>query len=722
MRARALQTGARVCTPRVPHARLEAAIDALGGLVVPETAWAQRLRAARAALSAARVPPRRVAIVGAAAGGTRELVDALLLEPADAAAAAALRGAAGRGGVSTFRYGSADTAGMPPHTHALPLAWMREANVEIVEMLDPSFSASARSVLYGCDAVHFVCDVEALQRGSESDPTLQLAAYFARKPYTAVLVNMRADAASTPVLPAVEAVRDAVSSLDTRVLAGLAEHWAPSRDADVVAPGVRMVSSAAAADAKARFEEMPMGTFATQLRASRVTALFKAVTTQDAADARDARAAFATFAALDEVSSAEHAEAMLLRAAAGHGDVLRETADADMAHTAAALYPSTGDAQRTGSDVRAGDSSASVMGALADTRHQVEQTLAERFAWWRLPWRIDELSSALRYAAGRSFGTEQTLRLAYEAGRLRGAAAAALRVVEHSLDDLVRREDRERAARLDRDTVADAYPSLASPTLRNELKNYSDAHVGAFVTPDCLSEPLTIRRQQLLASDGPIDALTGTAQRCVRNGALGLAGAYTAAGYGALGGLRHIAADRVRTGEQVAVAVDVAGVNADPVGAAADAVGAGADQVGTAAVVSAPATSFSSLLDAALHEPLFTLTPGTAGGTALFATAAAAWYVQGSWSRGKRKFWANWDRIVDAAERDGKSDAERLLLNTVYGAPLLTAEALRAVALVRATEQKDRIARLDRVRTTLEVGEGAGEGSGGEERAAGGAA
>lgn len=707
---RALRGGRWVSsvTPALDVGALRGTLQGTAQLFAQDAAWHARLDAANVALDAP-MRARRVVFVGAASSGTAQVVDALLAEPHNADVSRALQAkseaAARTDRGLVIRYGEQSSA---DDTLLVPLPWLRDG-LEIVEMLDPTDSAESLETLYGADAVFFVTDLEAMQGALAPVPaqrTLALLERFAGKPETSVLINLpsRTVGPDTPA-PAGASVAKAAempdwaalgrtvrAALTPRILNLLASQAAPLGSAPLgsAPPGVHVVSSSLAAHAKALLAPPPAAAapdgaartppvrdawlaFADDFRAARFPPLYNAVVRPSDPTTR---VAYLARAAIEQASAAEAAEEERLRLANGYAAVLASSAERAMSTLAENIVPdSAGGEQPSAAHVRKGDASASVAGFLADSRHEVEATLASRFAWYKLPMRIDELRLALLYAVGRSFGTDQEVRLAYEAGQLRALAATETQRTTEALADLARGEEQARTQR-DSGALADAQPSFNSATLQNALGAFRDAQLAPILSPTSLSEPVVRRRRQLLEAGGPIDQLTARAQRATLHVYAFLGATYTLCGYGALAHKRlHVAAPPDAP---------------LPVQTWAD----------FSASSWTPWTPPAFLSELAGYADVLALAPSTAGGTALLATAAAAWYLQGRWASAKRKFWKDWDRIVSAVDRDAKSEVTALL-RYVFGAPLGASRALRDAAVVRAVSHEERVEQLRRLRAAL---------------------
>lgn len=617
-----------VAPPHVRAVRMRS--DAASGPDAAGAALAPLFRAdsaTHARLLAPRATRRRVAIVGAAASGTREVVDALLAEPVDAEVMRVLRALPRGAGTQTIRYGAGGPE--PDAGYSLPLRWLRDAHVDIVEMVDPAVDAATLNTLYACDQVFFVTHPAGLALTPappvEARQTLELLTRLAAKPHTSVLVNMPGTAPITP-LDEASAAAALNAALGARVTAQLGD--TPVRlIASALAMQAKTVlagdNAAAGAPALAR-EPRDWLAFSQMYSDARFTTLHAAL---EQPVALDEAPTFCVAEAREVALAAEAAEGARLDVAAQYAKLLRSHAEREVATMRAYLLPTpdSGSSSAGGAAVRAGDASASVQGSLADSQSLVRATLARFFAWWRLPWHIDGLRAAVVLAVSQSFGTAHELRLAYEAGRLRGIAHEQVQQTREALTDLARRTPFSPSHR---DAVAGSLPPLDSATMRNAIASFDDKQLGAILGPSCLVEPLVRRRHQLLSAGGPVDTLVQRARRAVLQVYVGLGSSYALCALGAV--------TRPTAGTAAAPAT------ATPASASPSAAHLASHDL----LWRIPDVSLGILGDY-LH-----MAPSTAASAALLATAAAAWFLQGRWARAKRAFWADWDRTTDAVERD----------------------------------------------------------------------
>lgn len=630
--------GARFAS--APSAKLEYALADVSNFVPPE--WRARLERAQHELAG---DGARIGLVGTTSSRVPELARALLYEPLDRDAAKALddHGAAlsaQTGNVVRFRSGPAghDQARAE---YTLPSAWLAKANAELAVVLDPTADAAHVDLLYTCDALCFVTDMETLSRnaharahGQPQDATLVLLALLASKPHTTLVVNIRQGEQASYAGVAEQAQK----ALGDGVLARLRGVGAAAGEA-VGGPlaGVMVVSSSLAAAAKAQLamaltnnepSETQMLDFARLYNGSYAPVLEHALGTAASGASRPARAHAVLRDAVGDAEASTRAHDELIRAVEGHAEVLHSSAEASLALTAAEVLPDAAPEPAGAAQIRRGDAPGSVRASIADARRLVEQTFVA-FPWWSLPWRIDSVRTSLQHAVGRSFAAGLEVQLAYAAGALRGTAAKQTAAAVAALDDIARHE-----AELGRERTFD------TATLRNSLARFDDAQLRGVLTPTSLTGPIAERRAQLLSPRGPIDQLTASAQAAVLRAQMVTASSYVVSAAGLLRG-----------------------------------------------------DGFESVLN---------MSPATAAGVALLGTAFSAWSVQGAWARIKRRFWTEWERVADATERDERACVDAVLRDTVYGAPLYTAASLRDAVRVRQGAQHERTEQLRRLAREVE--------------------
>ena len=666
-RMRWLRCASTVAAAPPSRDRVAYALEQLGPLFQPTSPWTQRVQTAAHALHTnEKGELRRIAIVGAPHG----FVDTILADPVDERVSNLLA-AYPRHAHTRIQHGQGGwTAG---GEWTLPLSWLH--GIELFECAPEAVEdADTLTQLLACDAVYLVVRASDLahQDTRAASSVMALARRLATKPHTRLLVDCDVDAAygqhaAAQWAKSAELVR---THIDSHLLERLARH----SSSDEVR-GAHLVSHTLAQHAQAVLCEQGLPEYARILRASRFAALYMQF--QSAVKDPHARAEHVALAAFHAATDAECVEGERLATGAGWARVLEADVAHDMADVQRRLVP-TSDADTDKSPAvsqRRGDRSTKPHGAQADARHLVQDTLQTQFPWWRLLWRIDELRLALSYAVGRSFGTRDEILLTYEAGRLRGAASEQYARALQTLDE-IRASDRRHALESDRGACADQ-PSLDSATLRNALASYDERYMGALLHAHCLSEPLLERRAQLLSPSGTIHTLVTRAQRAVATtfGALGLSYATFAVGM-----LAHGSSNTLLSTAHVPTVPR-------PTSTMSEAL----------ATVSwlpdlTPVLSWTSML---------AMTPTTAGASALLATMACAYYLQGRWTRAKRAFWRDWDRTVEMAEREQKTCIDTVLRTQVYGAPLQVAHALREQIEARQPQHQARLQILREVRSHL---------------------
>ncbi|WFD26439.1 hypothetical protein MNAN1_001422 [Malassezia nana] len=546
-----------------------------------------------------------------------------------------------RTGDHVFGYGPGSSE---DHKHTLPLAWLQ--GLEIYEFVDLDEPDALLTRLLACDQVWIVVDAATLERHDGAlERILAYANTLSGKPEVTVLIDTHVPQSYGP---SAAAAWDHIAHLaDTRLGSG------GTAARPVAHPRVELVSSDLALHARALLPREGLAEFSRHFQASRFTTLHQSLLRPVA---REKRVRYVAQAAMDVAMRAELDEAHRLEAAVALAEVLHVRAEHAMAQHAQRLAPPCDLPPHQPVRERSGDRSTWRRSVLADARETVQHTLSHSFAWWRLPWRVDELRLALSYAVGRSFGIHEETRLAYEAGRLRAEASVQWAAAVRALDELHRRSP---PVPPERGAMADA-PPLDSAVLRNAIASFQDSQIGPLLHAHCLSEPLVRRRQQLLARKGPLDRLATTAQRAVAATYVGVGATSTVAAVGALAHSAPMAAESPATQLSEAWAM-------------------------SPWVPNGTLPSLTSLVEMA---------PSTAGGLALLATVLGAWYLQGTWARAKRAFWRDWDRTLEAVEREQQQTAETVLRTMVLGAPMHVSHVLREQVQARRAAHEAREATL----------------------------
>ncbi|WFD36480.1 hypothetical protein MCUN1_003359 [Malassezia cuniculi] len=613
--------------------KLESVLSEATAFFAP-TEWRVRIEQAKSDLAGKGT---RIGLVGLTSSRVPELARALLYEPLDKAAAAALdvHGAAlseQKGNIVRFRSG-ATSHNQDAAVYTFPSGWLSKADTELAVVLDPSADEAHLDLLYTCDALCFVTDMDTLTRSGQAranglaqDATLSLLARMASKPNTALIVNIRQGEQASYGAVA-EHARKALGDGVLSRLRGVGA--AVGTPVGGPAPGIMVVSSSLASTAKAQLaaaldSEQPTESqwtnFTKLYNGSYVPVLEHALSTAASSATGSTRVMDVLRDAIGDAEAACRNEEELLRAVEGHAAVLQGSAETALATAAAEVLPEAVEEPADAVEVRRGNSPASIRASVADARRLVEQTFVD-FPWWSLAWRIDSVRTALQHAVSRSFAAGLEVQLAYAAGVLRGTAEKQKAAATSALQDIAKRE-----------AAIVASSTFDTATLRNSLARFDDSQLKGILTPTSLIGPIVDRRNQLLSPRGPIDQLTAHAQAAVMRAQMIAGSSYIIAAAGLLRGDALVGA--------------------------------------------------------------LSMSPATAAGIALLGTALSAWSVQGAWARIKRRFWVEWDHVADATERDEKACVEAVLRDTVFGAPLYTASALRDAVLVRQGAQYAQAERL----------------------------
>lgn len=287
-----------------------------------------------------------------------------------------------------------------------------------------------------------------------------------------------------------------------------------------------------------------------------------------------------------------------VRQAQGAASVLREEVKAYKSKMAEEVFSLTRQDGLSRVHERAGDRSESKDTALQDSQGFVEKTFASRLPWWRILWKVDDVRAETEAAVDRSFAKDFERQLIFETGKLLNVAerlqqrtTLVFKLLNPSSSVSYRPLN---FLERDHSTFRSAFHS---PTLLNELRQYSVDNVEKDLRPDLLTRPIEKRRRQLLAVGGPVDVLCLRAQRSVlttvgivgSTGLLSLVGALAGGPFGA--GLPAICA------------------------------------------------------------PL-AMQASTAAGLFAFGSTFSIWLLQTRWTRAKKRFWRQWERIAYGLDAD----------------------------------------------------------------------
>lgn len=346
---------------------------------------------------------------------------------------------------------------------------------------------------------------------------------------------------------------------------------------------------------------------------------------------------------LDQALYGISSEIEEVRQAQGAARVLREEVQASKTKTLGEVFSTKrhNDTSSRHEHERAGDRSRLTEAATRDSEGYVESTFASRLPWWRILWKVDDVRAEIEAAVNRSFARDTEDQLIFETGKLLHVAKSLqerTKTVFQLLNPLSTSSYRPLDS-LERDqgTFQSAFHS---PVLLNELRQHSLDNVERSLRANMLTFPIDDRRQQLLAVGGPVDALTTRAQRSVLAtiGVIGSSG--TLSVIGALAG--------------------------GPFG------------------VGLPHFCDSLAMQGSTAAALFA-----------FATLSSIWLLQTRWTRAKKRFWRQWERIADGLDEDLLSNMDDVFDNIVGAQNIKAAAGLEVLAMKR-------VAQLEHLYTTVE--------------------
>lgn len=515
---------------------------------------------------------------------------------------------------------------------SIPHSWLRTSNIEFVEILDPSTTSTTLDELYASDMILFVTDDLTLvthhRRPHELalDSTLQLLRYFANKPGTCVLVNHT----TTTMFESKEYDRGLENAIGAQAFSKINQnlrshntlsHLLPSnpvlhasfdlavRANDALRQAVTLPDESRTsligekATAWANFSSLYSASGLGSVKAATENVPIRAAftMTNDGGNSEGATLQTTNYLirqALDQALYGISAELDEVRQAQGAAQVLRDEVEAYEIKTKYHIFSLGREDALSPMHERAGDRSASVDAAAKDFRGYVEAAFAKRLPWWRILWKVDDVRAETEAAVDRSFAKDVERQMTFETGkmlniteRLEQRTSSVFKVLSPNSPTSYRPLD---SLERDQGTFRSAFQS---PILLNELRRHSRENVESKLKPDLLTRPIEERRNQLLNIGGPVDALCVKAQR------------------GVLTTLSIIGTSGI----------------ASIVGALAD----GPFGAGLPSICSSIAMDSSSAIG------LFAL-----------STTFSIWLLQSRWTRAKKRFWRDWERIADGLDAD----------------------------------------------------------------------
>ncbi|CEH13193.1 hypothetical protein CBOM_01131 [Ceraceosorus bombacis] len=588
----------------------------------------------------------------------------------------------------------------------IDLPWLREAQLEILQVAESADSTSCLDALYECDMHIFLLSAQdilllrrtgrlAKERGASERiervrRQLDLLAIFLDWPGTVLVVDhgdaTLDEAAKERVLDTLEEVIsanvgrfDEKSQNDASVEAAAGQRGLQhfvlhvSTTAALLANGhlrvglglplvglqgkssttgdstLTSTSKPDAAHAWELFAQLSASSGLSELRAHFLHAPLLSPTSAERSFTRSRRAASVAYQSSARLlrHALEEARARLIiaqedvRRAQGLRDVLRQGIQHDLNSLALRVLSkghlnSTNPLQSPRSDVdssaknnklhiRAGDRSRSALGSASDSASLLEKTFSQRLPWWKLLWKVDDVRAEVDNAVRSSFSKDLEDRLIFEAGRTLSFAEDQMKVTEAALGTLTARPRSENAGRaeLSSSSVGGATSwqghvessqrsYFDSPLLRNQVAQQSKLHRAArsyssnLLQPRSFAWPITSRRSQIFSQGGPLEVLVSRAQALVMRFYLS------------------------------------------------------SSTVASASLISAQLPAVSPWLSTNTflgEDACKTLLPlamqsSTAAGLSLLATLAFAFHLQGAWTKAKRRFWTDWDRLAQGLEAD----------------------------------------------------------------------
>lgn len=158
-------------------------------------------------------------------------------------------------------------------------------------------------------------------------------------------------------------------------------------------------------------------------------------------------------------------------------------------------------------------------GELASSLSAVEELLLTRLAWYKLPYRVDDLHAEIALVVEKSYLPQLESSLVYASGR----AAALSTLLSQRVDTLLSSPLFSLSPHTASLSPSQTLASLYSPTLLNRVAQ-SALEASSGFTSTALSSAVTHRRNQITAPGGPVDALQRRAQKAVvSSGTLSLA-------------------------------------------------------------------------------------------------------------------------------------------------------------------------------------------------------
>ncbi|BGP25239.1 hypothetical protein JCM10295v2_004161 [Rhodotorula toruloides] len=472
--------------------------QSLGRYPLLDEVWNSRLERAIADLERAR--KARIAVVGDQQSGATELVSALLDDPlasnADVTVALEAR-RLGKDAPEAIVISDGDESIATSSEVKVPSAWLREMKADVVEVqhgdvppLESSFSS-----LHLSDIVVLVLSDSSLL---SSVPAQTVLYNLHQKPNLLVALNCpdaTPPASASPLrtlehqlktlFPAEDEPRTIVISTK-QALAGL-EALQPSEP-----------------DQPPSYDDFQHNYLASQiphLHQLLTTAITSSSSSSVPTPLQTQTAAYVLSAALHRAAFAGAQIADSLASASSALSALAQQTDEQCAslRTSLGVEPATG-LMRVPKDELAGAAKA------------LDELFLTRLAWYKLPYRVDDLAAEIALVVERTYLPRFEDSLVFASGKALSLAS----VLSDKTDKVLSSPLFSLSPTSEALSPSAKLASLYSPTLLNAIDQASrDASTALSSTPTSLSSAVTHRRNQITSPGGPVEALQRRAQKSI---------------------------------------------------------------------------------------------------------------------------------------------------------------------------------------------------------------
>ncbi|GAA5885554.1 hypothetical protein JCM3774_002988 [Rhodotorula dairenensis] len=481
-----------------------------------EPAWPERIRAA-VERSSNPTSPATVAVVGDRDSGVVQLVTILLDDPLASDDRVALTLESRRLDPNApeailIRYGPEARVDVGEVT--VPSTWLDDIKADLVEIAHGGVAPleSSFSRLHLSDLVVLVLSDSTLL---SSKATQTILYNLASKPNVLVALNCQdaSPAASSAALRSLE------HQLETLL--------PPSTSTEGVAPRAVTISTEQATAALEALEptepahQPSYETFQREYLASQIPQLHQLLTSAITATGPRSIPAGSGTPSLLQRQTAAYVLATALHRAAFAGATVADALNSASASLSALAQQTDEACLALLRDLGVSDPKTGLVRVpedeLRSTMAALENLLLHRLAWYKLPYRVDDLHAEIALVVEKTYLPRFEDSLVFASGR-----AAA------TFDELSAKTDKVLAAPIfaSSPTASALSPaarlaSLHSPTMLNHVAQASrDAAQALASAPTALSSAVTHRRNQITAPGGPTDALQRRAQKAVVSSAI----------------------------------------------------------------------------------------------------------------------------------------------------------------------------------------------------------